>query len=85
MFLFLQGQPLKMNPEQPEHCQSPTLQAFSLSDIEEWMGHNVEWVQELQDNLVQSRASLSQESAVSKAFQGKEVLLANIIEEEKAH
>ena len=71
-----------MNPEQLEPCPSSTLQAFSLSDIEEGMGHNVEWVQELQGNLVQSRASLSQESALSKAFQGKEVLLTNIIEED---
>ena len=44
----------------------------------------LERVQELQQELVQQRASLQQESAETQAHQGKEALLANIIEEEMA-
>ena len=49
------------------------------------MGCNVEWIQGIQEDLVQSRAPLSQESAVAQALQGKESMLADIIEEEIAH
>ena len=76
-----------MNPEQPEPSPSKAsaLQALSLSDIEEGMGHNVERTQELQQELARRRASLEQELAKAQALQGKEALLANIIEEEMAH
>ena len=42
-----------MNPEQPEPSpfQASALQALSLSDIEEGMGHNVERDQELQQEI----------------------------------
>ena len=49
------------------------------------MGHNAERAQELQEELAQRRASLHQDSAEAEALQGKEALLANIIEEEMAH
>ena len=49
------------------------------------MGHNAERAQALQDELAQRRASLHQDSTEAQALQGKEALLANIIEEEMAH
>ena len=76
-----------MNPEQmePSPTQTSVLQAHALSDIKEGMGQNVVWTQGLQQDLAQRRASLSQDSAEIQAIQGKEVLLANIIEKEMAH
>ena len=47
------------------------------------MGHNAERGQELKEELAQRRASLH--SAEPQALQGKEALLADIIEEEMAH
>ena len=75
-----------MNPEQPEPCpsQASAPQTLLVSDIEEGMGHNVKRVQELQQELVQRRTSLDQESSAAKALQGKEALLADIREEEMA-
>ena len=73
-----------MNPEQVEPISSPA-SALALSNIEEGMGHNAERAQELQDELVQRRASLHHDSTEAQALQGKEALLANIIEEEVAH
>ena len=49
------------------------------------MGHNAERAQELQEELGQRRASLHQDLAEAQTLQGKEALLANIIEEEMAH
>ena len=49
------------------------------------MGHSAERAQELQEELAQRRASLHQDSAEAQALQGKEALLADIIEEEMAH
>ena len=49
------------------------------------MGHNAERAQGLQDELAQRKASLHHDSAEAQALQGKEALLANIIEEEMAH
>ena len=49
------------------------------------MGHNAERAQALQDELAQRRPSLHQDSAEAQALQGKEALLADIIEEEMAH
>ena len=49
------------------------------------MGHNAKRAQELQEELAQRRASLHHDSAAAQALQGKEALLANIIEEEMAH
>ena len=74
----------RMNPEQVEPKFSPC-SALALSNMEEGMGHNVERVQALQDELAQRRASLHHNSAEAQALQGKEALLANIIEEEMAH
>ena len=68
-----------MNPEQLEPSSSPA-SALALSNIEEGMGHNAERAQELQEELAQRRASLHQDLAKAQAFQGKETLLANIIE-----
>ena len=45
------------------------------------MGHNAERAQALQDELAQRRASLHHDSTEAQALQGKEVLLADIIEE----
>ena len=45
------------------------------------MGHNVESAQELQQEIAQRRALLEQELAKVQTLQGKEALLANIIEE----
>ena len=73
-----------MNPEQLEPSPSPAI-ALSLSNIKEGMGHNIERAQELQQQLVQQRASLQQESVETQALQGKEALLADIIEKEMAH
>ena len=73
-----------MNPEQVEHSFSPP-SALALSNMEEGMGHNVERARALQDELAQRRASLHQDSTEAQALQGKEALLANIIEEEMAH
>ena len=53
--------------------------------MEEGMGHNVERAQALQEELAQRRASLHHDSAEAQALQGKEALLADIIEEEMAH
>ena len=49
------------------------------------MGHNAERAQALQEELAQRRASLHHDSAEAQALQGKEALLADIIEEEMAH
>ena len=53
--------------------------------MEEGMGHNAGRAQALQDELAQRRASLHHDSAEAQALQGKETLLATIIEEEMAH
>ena len=74
----------RMNPEQVEASLSPP-SALALSNMEEGMGHNAERVQALQDELAQRRASLHQDSTEAQALQGKEALLADIIEEEMAH
>ena len=52
-----------MNPEEPEPSpsQASALQALSLSNIEGGMGHNVNRVQELQQELAQQGALLQQE------------------------
>ena len=74
----------RMNPEQVEPSfSSPS--ALALSNMEEGMGHNAERAQALQDELAQRRASLHQDSTEAQALQGKEALLAKIIEEEMAH
>ena len=73
-----------MNPEQLEPGSSPA-SALALSSIEEGMGHNAERAQALQHELTQRRASLHHDSAEAQALQGKEALLANIIEEEMAY
>ena len=73
-----------MNPEQLEPISSPA-SALALSNIEEGIGHNAVRAQELQEELAQRRASLHQDLAEAQALQGKEALLANIIEEEMAH
>ena len=73
-----------MNPEQLEPSSSPA-SALALSNIEEGMVHNAERAQELQEGLAQRRVSLHQDLAEVQALQGKEALLANIIEEEMAH
>ena len=74
----------RMNPEQVEPSFSPP-SALALSNMEEGMGHNAERAQALQDELAQRRASLHEDSTEAQALQGKEALLANIIEEEMAH
>ena len=73
-----------MDPEWFEPSSSPA-SALALSNIEEGMGHNAERAQELQDELAQRRASLHHDSVEAQALQGKEALLADIIEEEMAH
>ena len=73
-----------MNPEQVEPSFSPP-SALALSNMEEGMGHNPERAQALQDELPQTRASLHHDSTEAQALQGKEALLADIIEEEMAH
>ena len=70
-----------MNPEQLEPSSSPA-SALAFSNIEEGMGHNADRAQELQEELAQRRASLHQDLAEAQVLQGKEALLANIIEEE---
>ena len=70
-----------MSPKQFDPSSSPA-SALAISNIEEGMRHNAEWAQKLQGELAQRRASLHQDSAEAQALQGKEVLLANIIEEE---
>ena len=69
-----------MNPEQLKLSSSPA-SALAFSNIKEGMGHNAERAQE----LAQQRTSLQQEFTEAQALQGKEALLANIIEEEMAH
>ena len=73
-----------MNPEWLEPTSSPA-SALALSNIEEGMGHNAERAQELQEGLALRRASLHQDLVEAQALQGNEALLADIIEEEKAH
>ena len=73
-----------MNPEQLEPSSSPA-SALALSNIEEGMGYNAERAQGLQEDLAQRRASLHHDSAEAQALQGKEAMLADIIEEEVAH
>ena len=73
-----------MNPDQVEPSFYPP-SALALSNMEEGMGHNAERAPALQDELAQRRASLHLDSAEAEALQGKEALLANIIEEEMAH
>ena len=65
--------------------QTSAIQAPILSDMEEGMGQNVARDQGLQQELAQRRASLSQVSVEAQALQGKEALLAVIIEEEMVH
>ena len=74
----------QMDPEQVEPSSSPA-SALALSNIKEGMGHYAERAQELQNELAQRRASLQHDSAEAQALQGKEALLADIIEEEMAH
>ena len=69
-----------MSPEQLQPSSSPA-SALALSNIKEGMGHNAERGQELKEELAQRRASLHQDLAEAQALQGKEALLANIIEE----
>ena len=73
-----------MDPEQLEPSSSPA-STLALSNIKEGMQHNAERAQELQEELVQRRASLHQDSSEAQALQGKEALLADIIEGEMAH
>ena len=61
------------------------LQALTLSNIEEGMGHNVTRAQGLQEELAQRRASLLQNSAEAQALKGQQELLEEIVEEEVAH
>ena len=70
-----------MNPE-PCPFQASALQALSLSDIKEGIGWNVKQAEDLQQELAQRRAPLTQESAKAQALQDKEAPLADIIEEE---
>ena len=76
-----------MSPQQSEPCpsQASTLQAPSLSDIEEEMGHNAERAEEVQQELAQRRALLGQELRKAQTIQRKKALLVNIIEEEMVH
>ena len=76
-----------MNSENTELSpkQSSASQALALSPIEEGMGQNVTRAQGLQEELVQRRASLLQDSAEAQALKGQEALLAKIVEEEMAH
>ena len=76
-----------MNPEQPKlsSSQASALQTLTMSKIEEGMGHNVKRAQELQQELAQRRALLEWELTKAQALQGKEALLANVIEEEMGH
>ena len=74
----------RMNSEQQEPSFSPP-SALALSNMEEGMGHNVQRAQALQEELVQRRASLHNDSVEAQALQGQEALLADIIEEEMAH
>ena len=73
-----------MNPEQLEPSSS-LASDLALSSIEEHTRHNAERAQELQEKLTQRRASLHHNSAEAQALQGKEALLADIIEQEMAH
>ena len=73
-----------MGSEQREPSFSPT-SALALSSMEEGMGHNIKRAQALQEDLSQRRASLQHHSTEAQALQGKEALLADIIEEEMAH
>ena len=83
-YIFWTSPKAIMNSEQLEPSSSQA-SALALSNIEEGMGHNAERAQELQQELAQWRAPLHQGSAEAQALQGKEALLANIIEEEMAH
>ena len=74
----------RMNSEQGEPGFSPP-SALTLSSMEEGIGHNIERSQALQEDLVQRRASLHDDSVEAQAIQGQEALLANIIEEEMTH
>ena len=78
---------VSMNPKQMELIskQTSTIQTLTLSDMEEGMGQNIAKAQGLQQGLAQRRASLSQELAKAQALQGKEALLADLVEEEMAH
>ena len=58
-----------MNAEQVEPSLSPP-SALALSNMEEGIGHNVERVQALQEELAQRRASLHHDSTEAKALQG---------------
>ena len=76
-----------MNPENMElgPKQSSAMQALALSNIEEGIGQNVTRAQGLQEEFVQRRASLLQDSAEAQALKGQEALLVEIVEEEMAH
>ena len=74
----------RMNSEQREPGFSPP-SALALRNMEEGMGHNIERVWALQEDIAQKRASFNHYSAEAQALQGQEDLLANIIEEEMAH
>ena len=65
--------------------QTSAIQALAFSNMGEEMGQNVARDQGLQQDLAQRRASLSQELAEAQALQGKDALLAEIVEKEKAH
>ena len=53
--------------------------------MEDGMEHNIERAQALQEDLSQRRASLQHHFTETRALQGQEALLADIIEEEMAH
>ena len=79
--------PVIMNPENMELSPKKTsaLQALALSNMGEGIGQHVTRAQGLQKELAQRRASLSKESAEAQALQGKEALLAEIVDVEMAH
>ena len=67
---------MELSPE-----QTTAMQSLAVSTMEEGMGQTVVRAQGLQQELAQRRASLLQESAEVQALQGKEALLAEIVEE----
>ena len=74
-----------MDPDQLEQPSPSPVSALALNNVEEGMGDNILRAQELQWELAQERAPLDQELAEAQALQGKEALLADIIEEEMTH
>ena len=71
---------MKLSPK-----QTSVIQAIALINMKEGLGCNVMRAHGLQQDLAQGRASLYQEFAEAQAIQGKELLLADIIEEEMSH